>query len=117
MKLIHYAGETLLTGDAIADAVLAYASSLASREESATIVIPVRLEDGSIAEANLLIGPASQLVAVAHESSLDEVVDEALLTRIAHEIGLLSHGHPQTEIGSAANRDITGAGIPNDWEL
>jgi hypothetical protein len=117
MKLIHYAGETLLTGDAIADAILTYASALASREESATIVIPVRLTDGSIADANLLVGPASQLVAVPQESALDELIDDDLLARIEHEIGVLSHGRPQTETGAPGNIDNTGAGMPNDWEL
>jgi hypothetical protein len=117
MKLIHYAGETLLTGDAIADAVLRYASALASREESATLVIPVRLPSGSIADANLLIGPASQLVAVPQESALEEIVDEELLTRITLEVDLLSNGRPQTEIASTGNHPTVGTDVPNDWEL
>jgi hypothetical protein len=121
MKLIHYAGETLLTGDAIADAVLKYASALASCEESATIAIPVRLSSGAIADANLLVGPASQLVAVPQESALGEIVDEALLARIDREVGLLSNGRPQTEIPSNGSaHTIEGSsvtGVPNDWEL
>jgi hypothetical protein len=114
MKLIHYAGETLLTGDDIADAVLRYASALASRDESATVAIPVRLSSGAIADANLLVGPASQLVAVPQESALEEIIDLELLARIEREVGLLSQGHPQTEIQSSGH---SGANVPNDWEL
>lgn len=113
MKLIHYAGDELITGDAIADAVLEYAAALARTEGSVTLEVPVRFPDGHSASAVMLIGPASQLVAVPHDSEFDELVDDALVTSIRGSIASLSHAHPQTAVAdNGAKWDQ-----PADWEL
>jgi hypothetical protein len=59
-----YSSGAVVTGDGIADAVIEYAQELAKLETSDTVDIPVVLADGSIHEAQLLLGPASQLVAL-----------------------------------------------------
>ena len=79
MKTIHYAGEVLMTGDAIADAIVSYAESLARHETSASIEVPVLTESGVATTASFLLGPASQLVAVSVDSQLDEVEDAELV--------------------------------------
>jgi hypothetical protein len=113
MKLIHYAGDELVTGDAIADAVLRYAAALARTEGSLALDIPVQFPDGRVEEATVLIGPASQLVAVPHDSPFDEVVDEELLATIEAAIAALSTNHPQTVTAqNAENWDQ-----PADWEV
>lgn len=114
MKLIHYAGETLLTGDALAEAVLRYASALSAKEDSATLTIPTRLPDGAISSAIMLIGPASQLVAVPQDSEFDEVVDEELLAQIEQETARLSTSHPQVDIRAT---DHESEGTPAPWEI
>lgn len=86
MKNIHYAGEVLMTGDAIADAVVQYAETLAQHETSASIDIPVITEDGNATEASFLLGPASQLIALPVQSSFadpegTELVEEIRLRR------------------------------------
>jgi len=85
MKSIHYAGEVLMTGDAIADAVVQYAEALAKNGTSASIAVPVITQDGTATEANFLLGPASQLVAVALESDHADPINEELLAVIAFE--------------------------------
>lgn len=113
MKLIHYAGDELVTGDSIADAVLDYAAALARTEGSITLDIPVRFPDGQVTEVRMLIGPASQLVAIPHESDSAELVDDALVTDIRGKIAALSHAHPQVAVAdNGAKWDQ-----PADWEL
>lgn len=74
-----YAGESFLTGDEIADAVLAYARALAERATAATIEIPIRHEDGSSSQIAILIGPASQIVAEPAAADGEELVDADLV--------------------------------------
>jgi hypothetical protein len=113
MKLIHYAGDELVTGDSIADAVLRYAAALAETEGSLALDIPVQFPDGRVAAATMLIGPASQLVAVPHDTEFDEIVDDELVAKIEASILALSNAHPQTVSAKAADTWEQ----PADWEL
>jgi hypothetical protein len=85
MKNIHYAGEVLMTGDAIADAVVQYAETLAKHGTSASIGIPVVTDSGVTTEANFLLGPASQLVAVTMDSDFADPQDDELIARMTAE--------------------------------
>ncbi|MCU1586144.1 MAG: hypothetical protein JWM49_2700 [Microbacteriaceae bacterium] len=90
MDRIHYAGDSVLTGSAIAQSLLEYAEALAKAGSSDTVDIPSRRSDGSLGRANLLIGPASQLVSETEESDFDEVVDEATVAYLGRQIAMLS---------------------------
>jgi hypothetical protein len=92
METIYYANDTLRTGTDISRAVLAYAGALARRNSSATIDIPVRRDDGTVGRANLLLGPASQLVAEAYTDGADEIIDEDLVADLHTHIKKLSIG-------------------------
>jgi hypothetical protein len=72
MKRIYYSSGSVLTGDRIAEAVIEYAEVLALRDTSDTIDVPISLAGGGVGRAQLLIGPASQLVLVPAESEPDE---------------------------------------------
>lgn len=82
MQLILYGGEEFLTGDEIADALLAYGRALGEEERAEIIEIPVLEEDGTIMTAKFLIGPASQLVAKGVRHSGPELEDDALVVRL-----------------------------------
>ena len=97
MKTIHYAGEILLTGDHIADAVVALAAALARRESSASIDIPVLFGGGDVRQASLLLGPASQLIVEPSNAVADEIVDESLVARLGRETLLLGTAKAQSE--------------------
>jgi hypothetical protein len=62
MRQITYAGGTFLTGDAIAEALMEYAAALANADRAATVHVPA-VDNGDITDVNVLIGPASQLMA------------------------------------------------------
>jgi hypothetical protein len=82
MERIHYAGEELVTGSEIAEALMEYAAVLAQQRTAASVDIPVRHADGTIGTASLLLGPASQLVREPIEEPGKEVVDDSLVQRL-----------------------------------
>lgn len=82
MRVIMYGGEEFLTGDEIADAVLAYGRALGQEERAEIIEIPVREDDGSIVAAKFLIGPASQIVAKGVTDRGPEIEDAELVRRL-----------------------------------
>jgi hypothetical protein len=79
MELIHYADGSVLTGTAIARALIDYAQVLAANATAATVDIPTREPDGSIGRAQFLLGPASQIVSVNAVTNGAEVEDEELV--------------------------------------
>ena len=82
MQRIFYSGDSVLTGTDIARTLLEYASALAQNDTSDTVNIPVLRDDGSIARAMLLIGPASQLIAEDEETDQPELRDDVLVARM-----------------------------------
>lgn len=85
MDRLHYAGHSILTGTAIARAILDYAQALAEANASATIDVPTVNDDGSLGRSEILIGPASQLITDAEESRFEDVVDEEFVARLRDE--------------------------------
>ncbi|WP_426515537.1 hypothetical protein ACPPVQ_13095 [Diaminobutyricibacter sp. McL0618] len=81
MHRVQYAGGSVLTGDVIAAALLEYAAALARNSSSATVEIPVRETDGERGIAQVLIGPASQLVSTHAPGIGDEIEDDELVRR------------------------------------
>jgi hypothetical protein len=82
MQTIIYAGDEYLTGDKIADALLAYSRALGEDERAEIVEIPVREDDGSIATAKFLIGPASQIVTKTVSGHGPELEDPELVLRL-----------------------------------
>jgi hypothetical protein len=75
MEKIHYAGDVVYTGTEISHALLDYAHALAIKGSSATVEIPTYQEDGTRGLSELLIGPASQIIADTAETDWEEIVD------------------------------------------
>lgn len=61
MKRINYAGGTLETGDAVAQAIVDYVTSVSQSEANISVDIRVREPSGSIATHSLVLGPGTQL--------------------------------------------------------
>ena len=60
MKRITYSGGSLVTGNAITEALLAYTTTVADAENSVTVDITVLEENGETSVHTLLLSPASQ---------------------------------------------------------
>lgn len=106
MKRIHYAGENLVTGDAIADALVFYAEALARRETSAAIEIPALFAEKDIRTVTVLLGPASQLVAIPEDSATDDLFDEELVARMKSASAALGVPQPQSDDDRDHARDV-----------
>ncbi|HWU47867.1 MAG TPA: hypothetical protein VN133_14015 [Humibacter sp.] len=65
MKRILYASGSFLTDDAIADAIMDYASVLAIVESADVINCHGADQNGDVQQIQLLLGPASQILAMA----------------------------------------------------
>ncbi|CAN5250494.1 hypothetical protein BH09ACT1_BH09ACT1_22190 [soil metagenome] len=107
MELIHYAGNSVLTGTELAHALVDYAEALALKGSSATVEIPSRLDDGSIGTAHFLIGPASQLVSETVVTDEDEIEAPEIVANFRHETALLGEPHavPEEAPGDHAGID------------
>ncbi|HEX5729428.1 hypothetical protein [Microbacterium sp.] len=111
MDRIHYAGNSIVTGTAIARALLDYAQALAQVGSSSTVDVPILNEDGSRGRAEVLIGPASQLISNEEKSDFDEVADERLVTFMREEADRLRHfGSP------SPTAEIAKTETPPDWD-
>lgn len=79
MKIIVYAGAELMTGDAIASALMEYCAALAQESAAETIEIPVVDAKGVVQSAIVLVGPASQIVAMHTDSEFADVIDDEVV--------------------------------------
>jgi ssDNA-binding replication factor A large subunit len=95
MKRVYYASGSVLTGDRTAEAIVHYAAALATRTTSDSIDIPILLPDGATGRAQLLIGPASQLVVVPEEGAAAGPEDDEIIVELSRRTRLLSSPHPQ----------------------
>jgi len=94
MKRIAYAEEWLTTDDEVADLVLAYARALARNDTADTVTIPV-LEGSAVRHAQILVGPASQIIVVEsdEQAPADFEVTEAR-TELSARIERLTKPRP-----------------------
>ncbi|MDT3315850.1 hypothetical protein Q9S71_03340 [Microbacterium sp. KSW4-11] len=76
MLELHYSDGYVVTTDAIADAVLRYARSLAEQRTSDLVTVPISTPEGP-ATSSMLLGPASQLYTTPHVGSSSSLDDEA----------------------------------------
>lgn len=77
MKRIYHPGGSIVTGSALADAVMLYAEALSNRQETEVVDIPVIAADGSHGRAQFLIGSSSQLVSVTSADGESELIESA----------------------------------------
>jgi len=89
MKRIHYASGTLVTGDAIADVLMRYAASLAANNSAADVHAPAILESGTVGDVQLLLGPASQILAEDEPGDRPELEDSEFVAQVEKRVAAL----------------------------
>lgn len=94
MRRLYYSSGSILTGDAIATAVLEYAEALAIDGKADIVEIPIVLSSGSRGTATLLIGPSSQLASVTEESQLQPPRDDKLVEDLHLRTARLESARP-----------------------
>ena len=86
MKRITMGSEVLITDARVADLVLSYAGVLARSGSADTVRIPVVAESGEVQEAQLLIGPASQIVVTEYGAGGPDLAPDPALDEIEHRM-------------------------------
>lgn len=74
-----YAGDELLTGDEIAEALLEYGQALALNGTASKVEIPTLEADGSRSTTTVLVGPASQIIAKSADTEFEELRDAGVV--------------------------------------
>ena len=114
MKRIYYASGSVVTGDRTAAAVVSYARALAAREDSDMIEIPIILPNGENGHAQVLLGPASQLMCVDEPAVDLEPDDEGTRSVLSRRIdGLLrpkAQPVDQADLGTGSEDDAEVSG-------
>ena len=77
MKQVTYAGTSFITGTAIADSLLALVAALGVSRETASVNIPALDADERVTSVDLVIGPASEVVAIGITTAAPELIDDA----------------------------------------
>jgi hypothetical protein len=83
MMKLEYAGGEVLLSDEASRVLLRYAESLAMHDSSDTVTLPVVTVEGVPGEAEILVGPASQLLALP--TAEDHVIDDAAAIAVMRE--------------------------------
>src|SRR5688572_16369371 len=89
MMTLHYTGGSVLMADDVCEAVIQYARVLAASQSSDVLVVPVIDEDGALVTAELLVGPASQLLAVPVSGAPESGRDQSVIDDIERRTRLL----------------------------
>lgn len=90
MRTIAYLSQVLVTDDTIAELVIDYARSLALNGTSDTVSIPTVGSDGTPAEVELLLGPASQMMSSTTDSPHVDLDAAAAIEEIRRKIARLT---------------------------
>ena len=70
MKRVAYGGESFITSDDGAAALLDFAAAAAMSDVAEVVAMPAVLPDGQVITVNLVIGPSSELITSPVETSL-----------------------------------------------
>lgn len=104
MKRVTYAGDFFVTGDVVADALLDYATVLARADVADHVVVPGRSRDGALTSFDIVVGPASQLLAEHVEGLGEELVDDDFVADLRRRSRLAAAGRVD-QVGLATDPD------------
>jgi hypothetical protein len=86
MKMLSYAPEPVLIGDATADGLLAYAAMLSSQRRTKTVELRVLNLIGEPATAGILLTPSTQLMTLSYPCRYSEPDNDAQVNLMVSEI-------------------------------
>lgn len=103
MKRMTFAGGSIITGGAVADSLLDYATKLSGSDASVSVDVPVLATDGSTSIHTLLIGPASQF-------DVEDVVPSVEMASLSAEEELVLFPVPALpSVGDVATTEVSPA--------
>lgn len=109
MKRISYAGGSLVTGSAVTEALLQFATNVASDAGSVAVEVPVLEEDGSTTTHTLLLGPGMQFDVSDVDSPAARDEEELFPVPDLPQLGIVAVSEPSAQAGrdaDAFNREV-----------
>ncbi|WP_368497199.1 hypothetical protein [Herbiconiux sp. A18JL235] len=94
MKQITYAGDSLLTSDAVASALIELTACLAKKGIAEAVSIPI-VKNGTTSDAELVIGVGNDVLAVPSDSD-DAGIDETHFSEAAEGLRAKLDSHSGT---------------------
>jgi hypothetical protein len=89
MKLLSYSGESVVTTDAVGDAVVEYARALVAENSVDVVDIPV-LEDRAESVASLVLGPMTQLLVRPARAENVALRDQPAINQLRSKLAALA---------------------------
>ncbi|WP_405372122.1 MULTISPECIES: hypothetical protein [unclassified Microbacterium] len=113
MLNLHYSDASVVTTEAVAEAVMRYAQTLSSNEQSDLVTIPI-VDRGDVATSTMLIGPTSQFHTTPYHGPAPEIDDEeSLMILFGRADALL---HPPSASSETRHDDDDETATPWDGE-
>jgi hypothetical protein len=106
MKRVVYGGESFITSDDGAEALLDFAASAAMLRFAEVVGMPSVRADGGIALVRLVIGPSSQLIASPVESTWPEPDTAEASRMLRARASELEPSSPRSRGSALANADL-----------
>lgn len=104
MKKITYAGESILTSDDVASALVELTAALARRGEAEAVTIPICDQDGENSmTAELVIGVGNDVLAVPVEGECGSPSFDTAASELRERLGGLGRSHSTSAVGSNAD--------------
>jgi hypothetical protein len=85
MKRVSYAGESFLTTDTVADALVDLTAALGRNQKAEVVEVPSVDLEGRTQAVRLVVGPASQIVAIHVDSRWGEPEVGDTVTRLQEQ--------------------------------
>jgi len=106
VKRLRYAGGSFVTGDRIADAVLAYAAELANAGKAVKLDVPAMDLEQQRERVSIVVGPASQILAESVVLGV-EMDDEIFTEQLRRKTSVL-----QSKAGTGQGGDASAFSTP-----
>jgi hypothetical protein len=90
MKIVTYGGDRFLTSDTASDALLQFAATMGARSSAEVVSLPAREINGTPRTVDLVIGPASELLAHDIEVAFPEPDTAAAVALLEERMTRLS---------------------------
>ena len=94
MMKLKYAGGEVFISDAASEVLLRYAERLAARGTSDTVTIPALTVEGQIGDVRILVGPASELLALPTTQPDQYIDDVDVIRALQGKTAALQRPHP-----------------------
>ena len=101
MKKVTHAGGSIVTGTAVADALLEYATQMGRWAKRVSIDIPVLEDDGTVAVHTILFGSASALVSSEVDGPADAAEENRFPMPEFPTLGAVAVSVPQAEVDAS----------------